>query len=145
MFLKKTNLQLLPSCEIKLKTDRTKTGVQTELFLVKQAIDIVERYKNCAEQESRSTILPYRSNKEVNLQLKYLADLSGITMKLSHHIARHTYRQFLGEAEIEDMAVIKKMMGQTRSNDIDDIYYLVTDNKLLLAKQKFQKFLNENL
>ncbi len=145
MYLKKTELQYLPSGEIKLKTDRTKTGVQTELFLTKQAAEITDRYSNQLEQNIRGNILPYRSNKEVNLQLKYLADLANIPMKLSHHIARHTYRQLLAEAEIEDMAVIKKMMGQIRSYDIDDIYYLVTDNKLLAAKEKFQIYLNRFL
>jgi integrase len=145
IYLKRNELQYLPSGEIKLKTDRTKTGVQTELFLVNQAAEIINKYSNSAEQNIRGTILPYRSNKEVNLQLKYLADLANIPMKLTHHISRHTYRQLLAEAEIEDMAVIKKMMGQTRSYDIDDIYYLVTDNKLLAAKQKFQNFLNKQL
>lgn len=145
MELKKTDLQPMVSGEVKLKTDRTKTGVQTELFLVKQAIHIISKYSSLTQQEISGRVLPYRSNKEVNLQLKYLADLANIPMKLSHHIARHTYRQLLAEAGIEDMAVIKKMMGHTRSQDIDDIYYLVTDNKLLAAKEKFQSYLTNNL
>jgi integrase len=88
------------------------------------------------------SVLPYRSNKEVNLQLKYLGQLANIPISLTTHIARHTYRQLLAEVGIEDLAVIKRMMGQTRSNDIDDIYYIVTENKLLAAKEKFQNYLN---
>lgn len=145
MDLKKTDLLRMASSEVKLKIDRTKTGVQTELFLVKQAVDIAEKYSSLSQQEISGRVLPYRSNKEVNLQLKYLADLANIPMKLSHHIARHTYRQLLAEAGIEDMAVIKKMMGHTRTQDIDDIYYLVTDSKLLGAKERFQNYLTYNL
>jgi integrase len=143
--LKTGNLHHLPSGEVKLTVDRTKTDVQTELFLVSQGKEILERYKDSPDRKIGDAVLPYRSNKELNLQLKYLATLANISLNLSHHISRHTYRQLLAEAGIEDMGVIKKMMGQTRKNDIDDVYYVVTERKLLQAKQKFQHYLNEHL
>jgi len=142
IYLTKSNIECQESGEMKLKTDRTKTGVNTELFLVTQAVAIMDRYSETPDRQVNGRILPYRSNKEINLQLKYLADLANIPFTLTHHIARHTFRQLLAEAGIVDMAVIKKMMGQTRSHDIDDIYYIVTDGQLLNAKKQLQKCLD---
>jgi len=35
------------------------------------------------------------------------------------------------------------MMGHSRSNDIDDVYYAVTESRLMEAKKKFECFLNK--
>jgi hypothetical protein len=51
----------------------------------------------------------------------------------------------IGEAGIEDYSVIKRMMGQTQKGDMDEIYYSVTESRLLEAKKKFETYLIKNL
>ncbi|HZH67428.1 MAG TPA: tyrosine-type recombinase/integrase [Flavisolibacter sp.] len=130
---------------IKLCIKRSKTDIQTESFLVSQAITIVERYKQLAESQITGLVLPKRSNEKLNVQLKILAEMVNIPINLSSHIARHTHRQQLAEAGIEDMGVIKRMMGHSRSGDIDNVYYSITEPRLSEAKDKFEAYLNKHL
>jgi integrase len=130
---------------IKLSLKRTKTNVFTESFLVSSARTVVHHYQSLPETKISGFVLPHRSNKELNVQLKILASLCNIPFKLTSHIARHTFRQLLAESGIEDLGVIKRMMGQSRGDEIDDIYYSITESRLLEAKNKFENFLNKNL
>lgn len=143
--LKQTDLNRTGDGNIRLFTRREKTDIITEMILPKQAAEIIERYKNTAEMEITGAVLPRRSNKEVNVQLKVLANMAGIPIKLTTHIARHTFRQLLAEADIYEMGVIKRMMGHSSHRDIDGIYYLVTENRLLEAKRKFELYLEKSL
>jgi integrase len=145
MELKWTNLHERSDGNIKLTITRTKSDVITECFLPKQAIEIARKYRVCHDPENAYKVLPYRTNQNFNSQLKLLAQLSGINIKLTTHIARHTFRQLLAETEIFDMAVVKRMMGHSSLSDIDGIYYHVTEKGLLDAKCKFEKYLNRNL
>ena len=43
------------------------------------------------------------------------------------------------------MGVIKIMIGHSGSGDIDSVYYSVTESRLLEAKAKFEKYLNDHL
>ena len=130
---------------IKLSLNRIKTDVTTETFLTSLAIDIARKYRQNIASTVTGKVFPYRSNKEFNSQLKFLAQLAGVHVRLSSHIARHTFRQLLAEAEIDDYGVVKKMMGHSRGNDIDGIYNIVTETRLLSAKNKFEKYLLQNL
>ena len=145
MSLSRSNLEIKKDGNYKLTINRQKTDVITECFLPDQAVQIVKKYKRVVEKEISNKVLPYRSNKELNSQLKLIAQMAGIPIRLSTHIARHSFRQLLAEAGIADYGVIKRMMGQSRNGDVDEVYYLVTEKGLMNAKNKFQKFLNENL
>lgn len=141
--LKQSDLNIMGDSNIRLFKKREKTDVITEMILPKQAVAIVNKYKNTAEIEITRCVIPKRSNKEVNVQLKVLASMVDITLKLTTHIARHTYRQLLAEADIYEMGVIKRMMGHSRSGEIDGIYYAVTESRLMEAKRKFELYLEK--
>lgn len=143
--LKACHFQPKADGNIKLSIKRTKTSVYTESFLVSFGMDIVNKYRNSPENKICGYILPHRSNKELNVQLKIIAGLCGISFKLTSHIARHTFRQLLAEAGVEDIGVIKRMMGQSHRDAIDDIYYSITDSRLIEAKNRFETFLRNNL
>ncbi len=132
-----SNIVLLPSGLQKLQLNREKTSVLTEVFLLPQAIAIIEKYRSNPENKILRRVLPQRSNQKINDNLKLLSILLKLPFALSSHIARHSYRQLLGEAGITDMAVIKRMMGQTRHGEIDDVYYSVTESRLIEAFEKF--------
>ena len=141
MDLNWSNLEKKSDGNIKLSINRIKTSVITECFLTKPAIEIVENYLNNNELQSSNKILPYKSNQKLNHQLKLLAQIAGISIKLTSHTARHTFRQLLSEAEIEDYGVIKRLMGHGHRGDVDEIYYQVTEKRLLIAKEKLNKYL----
>jgi site-specific recombinase XerD len=141
--LKMGDLNLMQDGSTRLLRKREKTDIVTEMVLPKQAVAIIEKYKNTAEREITGNILPKRSNKELNIQLKILANMAGISLKLTTHIARHTFRQLLAEADIYEMGVIKRMMGHSRGGEIDSIYYVVTESRLLEAKRKFELYLEK--
>lgn len=143
--LSRNNLEKKKDGNYKLVLNRKKTDVITECFLPVNAIAILEKYKLFSESEIPNRVLPYRSNKELNAQLKTIAQLAAIPIRLSTHIARHTFRQLLAEAGVEDHGVIKRMMGQSRNGDVDEIYYSITEDRLLKARNKFQSLLMKNL
>ncbi len=142
--LKTTNINKEDS-NYKLTIHRTKTSHPAEQYLVNNALEIINKYKNDLSVIINNGIIPRRSNKEINYQLKHIATKVGISIRLSHHIARHSFRQLLAEAGVEDMGVIKRMMGHSRQNDIDSVYYSITDSRLLEAKNKFELYLTKYL
>lgn len=145
MSLKYSNLGTRTDGNVKLLIRRIKTDVHTESFLVSLAIEIINRYNDLPERKLLGSILPKRSNEKLNIQLKVLAGMANIPINLSSHIARHTFRQLLSESGIEDIGVIKRMMGQSRGDDIDDTYYSITETRLIEARNKFESFLLKNL
>lgn len=138
--LTKSQIQHWGNGEAYLHLKRTKTGVETRQFLISQAKDIIEKYKN--ENHFQETLLPSISNQQLNLRLKILAEKVKITKPLTSHIARHTFRQLLSEAGLKDLAAIKTMMGHSRRNDIDAVYHSVTEKQLLEAKGQYQLFID---
>lgn len=143
--LKPSDLNKTPNGNLRLFLRRAKTEIITEMILPKQAVEIIDKYKYSEEINTIGKVLPKRSNKEVNIQLKILANMANIPIKLSTHIARHTFRQLLAEADIFEMGVIKRIMGHSRSSEIDGTYYAVTETRLLEAKRKFENYLQNSL
>ena len=142
--LGQANLEYRADGNIKLSKSRQKTDIITECFLPSLAINIVEKYREQASGPEQR-IFPYRSNKELNSQLKMLAQLAGIPIRLTMHTARHTFRQLLAEAGITDIGVIKRLMGQSRNGDVDEVYYSITDKALMNAKSNYDQYLNQYL
>lgn len=145
MSLTWSNLEQKKDGSFKLVINRQKTDVITECFLPCHAVQIIKKYQEIEPSVIGDRVVPYRSNKEMNLQLKSIARLANIPILLSTHIARHTFRQLLAEAGITDYGVIKRMMGQSRNGDVDEVYYSVTEKSLLEAKGKLDRFLNHYL
>ncbi|MBS1586562.1 MAG: site-specific integrase [Bacteroidetes bacterium] len=130
--------------ELSIQINRQKTDVSTHLVLVSYARQLIDRYRKSG-WSVKPFIFPNRSNQDLNRNLKFLAEKAEISVSITTHIARHTYRQLLGEAGITDYALVKTMMGQTLAHDIDSVYYTVTTEQLIKAKGQFQKFLNKHL
>lgn len=131
--------------DLKVYISREKTDILTEVVLVSFARKIMEKYKNETENQITKRVLPQRSNQKINSNLKILSNMIEVPFELKSHIARHTFRQLMGEAGIADMGVIKRMMGQKRGGDIDEVYYTVTEARLIEAKNKFEHYLKEHL
>lgn len=143
--LPKSLLEYRSNGEVKLSRPRTKTGEQVEQFIPSLALNILNKYNKHPLVESSQFVFPYIDNSDYNKALKYLAVRSGIGFKLTTHIARHTFRQLLPEAGVQDASVISRMMGKVGLDKIDNVYYEVTESRLMEAKNRFETYLIQNL
>lgn len=66
-------------------TSRKKTDTDTRVPLLPEAIAIVNKYKADPECVSTNKVLPVLSNQKMNAHLKQIADLCGITKRLTYH------------------------------------------------------------
>jgi site-specific recombinase XerD len=143
--LPKLLLQHRNNGEIKLSRPRTKTGEQVEQFLTSFAKEMIDKYSNHPLVKDSPFTFPYVDNSDYNKTLKYLAVRAGIGFKLTTHIARHTFRQLLPEAGVQDASVISRMMGKVGMDKIDNVYYEITESRLQEAKDRFELYLLKNL
>lgn len=70
---------------------RQKTGSETNVPLLPQALKIIEKYKDNALCRQRGTVLPVSSNQKMNEYLKEIANLCGFPFTLNTHMARRTF------------------------------------------------------
>jgi site-specific recombinase XerD len=143
--LSKSYLEVRPNGEVKLVRPRTKTGEQVEQFLTSFALAIINKYSTHPLVKDSPFVFPFVDNSDYNKTLKYLALKAGIGFKVTTHTARHTFRQLLPEAGVQDAAVISRMMGKVGIDKIDNVYYEITETRLKEAKEQFELYLNYNL
>lgn len=143
--LKAENLEWREDGSVKLTKNRTKTDCGTESFLVEPAIELLKKFKERPDCVVAGRVIPKRSNQKLNLYLKDIASVLGINTLLSTHIARHTFRQLLAEADITDSKTINRMMGHSAYGSTNSAYGIVTDGMLLKSKAKLDEYLRLNI
>ncbi len=129
----------------KLTYRRNKTEQESMQYLTQFAVETLVSFGYDEEESNTGCIVPKISNTHYNRTLKIIALKAGIKIKLSTHIARHTYRQLLDEADITDISVVRKLMGWSNNDNMDAIYRRVTDSRLMKTKDQFDQFLNKKL
>jgi len=132
--------------EIVLETNRRKTNIHIKQILVKQAVEIVNRYKNNFETYTTNLVFPKRHLNNMNDYLKIIQQMAGITKNISTHIARHTCCQFLCELGNINSDVINTMLGWSNKKlGSSMVYRRVSFIMLQDAKNKFEEFINKNI
>lgn len=86
-----------------IRKNRVKTGVESIIFLLDPAWDILVKY---------SFNLPVPSNQKMNAYLKEIATVCYISKSLTTHTARHSFATLSLSNEIP-INVVSKMMGHT--------------------------------
>jgi site-specific recombinase XerD len=79
--------------------------------------------------EAEDLILPVLSNQKMNAYLKEIADLCGITKKLSYHIARHTFATTLTMLNGVPIESVSKMLGHKNITSTQH-YARIVDKKV---------------
>ena len=92
-------------------THRQKTETPTRLPLLPSALEILERYKNHPQCDNTGQMLPVLANQKMNAYLKEIADVCGITKKLTMHIARHTFATTVTLTNGVPIETVGKMLG----------------------------------
>jgi integrase len=142
--LQKSFLEFKESGEVKLTRPRIKTNEMVEQFLTSFALQIVDKYRQHPTVSLSTYVFPRIDNSTYNKTLKTIAAHCNIPFNVTTHTGRHSFRQLLSEAEIEDIAVVKRMMGQKNRDVMDAVYYKVTESRLLEAKRKFELYLHNH-
>lgn len=94
-------------------TSREKTETSSNIPLLPQALEIVGRYADYPPCVAKGLVLPVLSNQKMNSYLKEIADLCGITKKLTFHMARHTFATTVTLANNVPIETVSKMLGHT--------------------------------
>jgi site-specific recombinase XerD len=91
---------------------RTKTDVTATIPLLSKVANVLKKYEQSDFCIFNEKLLPVKSNQKHNAYLKEIADLCGITKKLTTHTARHTFATLMltKGASIE---TVSSMLGHT--------------------------------
>ena len=129
-----------------LEIKRRKTGVVIKQVLVAQAVKLMDKYKEDYETIPTGRIFPQRHLNNINDYLKIIQALTNIKKNLSTHLGRHSCRQLLGDLGSINTDVINSIQGWSNSRLGSSMVYRRTSlNMLIDGKEKYEKFLNENL
>lgn len=112
-----------------LKTSRTKTNTTVNVPLLPAAYELIELYSNHPTAVEKGTIFPVISNQRMNGYLKEIADICGVTKRLTFHIARHTFATTITLSNGVPIESVSKMLGHTTIRTTQ-IYAKVIENKL---------------
>ena len=110
-----------------IKVNRTKTKTLSSIPILPIAEQIISKYSSQSKFETK--LLPVYSNQRTNGYLKEIADLSGITKKLTFHMARHTFATTVTLSNGVPIESVSKMLGH-KSLKTTQHYAKILDTKL---------------
>lgn len=127
-------------------TKRQKTKITSNIPLLVQAENIINKYKDHPLCIIKGKLLPVLSNQKMNAYLKEIADLCGINKELTYHIARHTFATTVTLSNGVPIESVSKMLGH-KSIKTTQHYAKILDKKvsedMMNLKQKFTKRIKE--
>ncbi len=94
-------------------TSRQKNDNTSNVPLLDQAMEIIEKYADHPDCVSKNRLLPMKSNQKLNAYLKELADICEITKPMTTHIARHTFATTVLLSNGVSMEATSKMLGHS--------------------------------
>lgn len=118
-----------------ISLSQRKTGENAKIPLLPPAINIIKKYEAYLAKDGKGQILPKLSNQKTNAYLKVIADLSGITKKLTHHVARHTCATTILLSNEVPIEAVSGWLGHTNIKTTQ-IYAKITENYLHKMAQK---------
>lgn len=96
-----------------IRKKRQKTSNMCNIPVLDVARKIMERYKDHPQCLRKGTVLPVLCNQKMNAYLKELADICGITKKVTTHTARHSFATSITLANNVSIENVAKMLGHS--------------------------------
>ncbi|MFN3849646.1 MAG: site-specific integrase [Spirosomataceae bacterium] len=121
--------------------NRQKTKVKESVLLLPIPLEIIDKYQNHPYCISNNKLLPVNSNQKYNAYLKELADVCGIKINLTTHIARHTFATTVTLANNVPIETVSEMLGH-KSIRTTQIYAKVVKNKISNDMKSLREKLN---
>jgi site-specific recombinase XerD len=115
--------------ELWIFINRTKTDNRSNVLLLPEALELINKYKANPECQRTGKLFPVRSNQKYNDYLKEVADLCGIKVHMTSHIARHTFATTVTLANDVPIESVSSMLGH-KSIRTTQIYAKVVQKKL---------------
>ncbi|MFC2080882.1 site-specific integrase [Bacteroidota bacterium] len=120
-----------------INTFREKTKTKSNVPLFPPALEIIEKYKDHPESNSKGILLPIFSNQKMNAYLKEIATLANISKKLTFHVARHTFATTILLTNDVPIESVSEMLGHTDIKTTQ-IYAKVLDKKVSKDTEKLR-------
>lgn len=119
---------------------REKSDEPVKIPLLDKANAILKKYEGFEDSER---LLPVCSNQKMNNYLKEIARLCEIDIKVTCHIARHTFATTVTLSNGVPIATVSKLLGHAKLSTTQ-IYANVVEKKLRDDMSKLQEALNGN-
>jgi site-specific recombinase XerD len=119
-------------------TRRTKTNTVSNVPLLPQAEEIVNKYKDHPKCVQSGKLLPVNSNQKMNAYLKEIATLCNINKELTMHIARHTFATTVTLSNGVPIESVSKMLGHKKLATTQ-IYAKVLEHKVSEDMQQLKQ------
>jgi len=107
-----------------IRTNRSKTGTRSNVPVLPPVMRIIHKYAN----SNCDKLLPTISNQKMNAYLKEIADICGISKKLTHYVARHTFATTVTLGHGVAIENVSSMMGHTRLTTTQHYAKVLDDN-----------------
>jgi site-specific recombinase XerD len=115
-----------------------KTGTPVDIPLLPIVKKIFEKYENEPERVILNKLLPKISNQKVNSYLKLVADQAGVTKRITHHVARHTFATTVCLNNGMAMEDVSKLLGHS-SLKTTQVYGRITQDRLQKSMEKINR------
>ncbi|WP_055445540.1 site-specific integrase [Lacinutrix himadriensis] len=112
-----------------IMTKRQKTNTVVKVPLLRQALDIINKYKDHPTTVVNDSLLPKITNEKLNVFLKEVANFVGIQKNLTFHMARHTFATTVTLSNGVPIETVSKLLGHTKISTTQ-IYARVLENKV---------------
>ncbi len=136
--LKRTDLAKGIDGDTWIFAKRKKTNTVSNVPLLPQAEEIIQKYSNHPHCVRTGVLLPVKSNQKMNAYLKEIATLCGIKKELTMHIARHTFATTVTLSNGVPIETVSKMLGHTKLATTQ-IYAKVLEHKVSEDMQKLKE------
>lgn len=129
----KTNNIIHINDESWLLVRRKKTRVLSQIPLLPQALEILEKYKSFVSSDNR--LLPLPCNQVINRQLKEVQQKCNLSKNLTFHLARHTFAT-LALSKGVSLETVNKILGHKKLSTTQ-IYAKVLTPKIAYEMNEF--------
>ncbi|MBN9298754.1 MAG: site-specific integrase [Filimonas sp.] len=127
-----------------LKYYRQKTDGIAAVPILKQAGRIIKKYLHKGNALAGGPIFPQITNQYVNRQLKVIQLIAGISIKLTFHLARHTFATTIALKFDIPVEVVQIMLGHTKITTTM-IYTEVDEEKVAESTRGWQQKLENRI
>lgn len=133
--LTKENLQTSFDGHLWIKTNRQKTGTESNIRLLDVAKHIIEKYDGITDDDK---LLPVPCYVNCKNSIKVIAKKCGIEKNVTWHMSRHTYATTVCLSNDVPIETLSKMLGH-RSIRTTQIYAKITAEKVSRDMEKLSK------
>lgn len=121
-----------------IRKARQKTNQMCNIPVLSIPQRILRKYEDNAECIKKGVLLPVISNQRMNAYLKEIADLCGITKRLTTHVARHTAATVVFLANDVSMENVSKILGHSNIK-MTQHYAKVLDSSIMREMVNVEK------